>query len=147
MTAMNPEDKKTEKIPAAPPAREAVVTGPIEGTVAAPGPAAAATRPRPSGPRPYGRGPHSGRSGPGGPGGRSRGRKGARPLRRKSCRFCQDHLDSVDYKNVTLLRSFMTERGKILASLTTGVCAGHQRQLTIALKRARVLALLPYSAG
>jgi small subunit ribosomal protein S18 len=81
-----------------------------------------------------------------GRGGGDRGR-GRRPGggRRKVCRFCADKTLSVDYKDVRTLQSFITEGGKIVPSRTSGNCAKHQRQLAIAIKRARVLALLPFS--
>jgi small subunit ribosomal protein S18 len=68
-----------------------------------------------------------------------------RPMRRKVCRFCVDKAEAVDYKNINLLRSFITERGKILAGRVTGNCAKHQRCLTVAIERARNIALLPYT--
>lgn len=81
-----------------------------------------------------------------GRGGGDRGRGGRRPGgRRKVCRFCADKTLSVDYKDVRTLQSFITEGGKIVPSRTSGNCAKHQRQLAIAIKRARVLALLPFS--
>jgi len=66
--------------------------------------------------------------------------------RRKVCRFCADSSLSIDYKDVGVLRQFTTERGKMIPRRITGTCAKHQRQLTSAIKRARVMALLPYSA-
>jgi small subunit ribosomal protein S18 len=72
---------------------------------------------------------------------RERGRK-----RRKVCSFCVDKVTAIDYKEVGRLRRFLTERGKILPRRISGNCAGHQRQLTQAIKRARQLAMLPYSA-
>jgi small subunit ribosomal protein S18 len=67
----------------------------------------------------------------------------------KHCRFCANdaQASTIDYKNAGLLRSFLTERGKILPSRISGNCARHQRGLTTELKKARVMALLPYSAG
>ena len=79
-------------------------------------------------------------------GGRDRG--GARRRgggRRKVCRFCADKTLAVDYKDVRTLQSFITEGGKIVPSRTSGNCAKHQRQLAVAIKRARVIALLPFS--
>ena len=64
--------------------------------------------------------------------------------RRKVCGFCVDKIDHVDYKDAAKLRRYLSERGKILPRRTTGTCARHQRQLTIAIKRARQIALLPY---
>lgn len=70
-----------------------------------------------------------------------RGRKG----RRKVCAFCVDKVETIDYKDIARLRRFMSERGKILPRRVTGTCAKHQRDLTVAIKRARQVALLPYT--
>ena len=64
--------------------------------------------------------------------------------RKKVCQFCVDKATSIDYKDTAKLRRFISERGKILPRRTTGTCAAHQRQLTVAIKRARQIALLPY---
>ncbi len=96
--------------------------------------------PRPEGDRGGDRG--EGRGGEGRSGGMRRGRPGGR---RKVCRFCADKTLKVDYKDVRTLGSFITEGGKIVPSRTSGNCARHQRQLAVAIKRARVLALLPFS--
>lgn len=64
--------------------------------------------------------------------------------RKKVCRFCKDELEQIDYKNVALLSRFTSERGKILPRRVTGVCAKDQRKLTLAIKRARVVALMPF---
>ncbi len=64
--------------------------------------------------------------------------------RRKVCAFCVDKVETVDYKDVAKLRRYLSERGKIVPRRVTGTCARHQRQLTVAIKRARHLALLPY---
>jgi small subunit ribosomal protein S18 len=82
----------------------------------------------------------------GGRGGNNRdrrfgGRKG--PFKKKVCKFCTQNL-VADYKNPDLLRRYVTERGKILPSRITGTCAKHQRALTREIKRARVLAYLPF---
>ena len=66
--------------------------------------------------------------------------------RRKVCAFCAEKATSVDYKDVAKLRKFIGESGKIAPRRVTGVCAKHQRQLAIAIKRARIMALLPYIA-
>ncbi|MGO5096165.1 30S ribosomal protein S18 [Agathobaculum sp. LCP25S3_E8] len=66
--------------------------------------------------------------------------------RRKVCAFCVDKVEHVDYKDAGKLRKYMSERGKILPRRMTGTCARHQRQLTEAIKRARHIALLPYTA-
>jgi len=71
--------------------------------------------------------------------------KSRRP-RRKVCSFCVDKVEHIDYKDVAKLRRFTTERGKILPRRISGNCAKHQRQVTIAIKRARNIALLPFTA-
>ena len=73
---------------------------------------------------------------------RDRGRK----PRRKVCSFCVDKVDHIDYKDAAKLRRFTTERGKILPRRISGNCAKHQRQVTLAIKRARNIALLPFTA-
>lgn len=65
---------------------------------------------------------------------------------KKVCQFCADKTQTIDYKDVEKLRKFVTERGKILPRRVTGMCAVHQRDITTAVKRARAVALLPYSA-
>ena len=72
--------------------------------------------------------------------------RGGRKGRRKVCSFCVDRVDTIDYKDVARLRRFMSERAKILPRRVTGTCARHQRVMTIAIKRARQIALLPYVA-
>jgi len=67
-----------------------------------------------------------------------------RKSRRKVCNFCVDKLEHIDYKDIARLRKFVTERGKIMPRRMSGVCAKHQRELAIAIKRARIVALLPY---
>lgn len=69
-----------------------------------------------------------------------------RRKRRKVCSFCVDKIERVDYKEVGRLRRFLTERSKILPRRISGNCARHQRQLTRAIKRARQMALLPYTS-
>ncbi len=66
--------------------------------------------------------------------------------RQKVCKFCVDKVEQVDYKDVRRLRGFVTERGRILPRRISGTCAPHQRQLTVAVKRARNIALLPFVA-
>ncbi|MGI6212131.1 MAG: 30S ribosomal protein S18 [Anaerovoracaceae bacterium] len=66
--------------------------------------------------------------------------------RKKVCQFCADKTETIDYKDVEKLSKFITERGKILPKRITGTCAKHQRELTTAIKRARIVALLPYVA-
>jgi len=67
----------------------------------------------------------------------------------KHCRFCsnKDNVALLDYKNASLLRNFLTERGKILASRISGNCSLHQRALTTEIKKSRVMVLLPYAAS
>ncbi len=74
---------------------------------------------------------------------------GVKPFRRgkkKVCFFCESKLDHVDYKDIKTLGKYITERGKILPRRVTGNCAKHQRKVTIAIKRSRNVALLPYTA-
>jgi small subunit ribosomal protein S18 len=66
--------------------------------------------------------------------------------RRKYCFFCKEDIEFVDYKDYGTLRRFMSERGKIRSRRTTGACRRHQRQVAVAIKRAREVALLPYSS-
>ena len=72
------------------------------------------------------------------------GNGGRRP-KKKVCSLCVDKVESIDYKDVSKLRKFVSERGKILPRRISGNCAKHQRQLTIAVKRARNIALLPFT--
>ena len=69
-----------------------------------------------------------------------------RKPRKKVCQFCSDSNITIDYKDAAKLRRFISERGKILPRRMSGNCAKHQRELAIAIKRARILALLPYVA-
>ncbi|HPR24498.1 30S ribosomal protein S18 [bioreactor metagenome] len=66
--------------------------------------------------------------------------------KKKVCQFCADKSQTIDYKDVDTLRRYVTERGKILPKRITGTCAIHQREVTKAIKRARAVALLPYTA-
>ena len=77
------------------------------------------------------------------PGGRGRDFRS----RRKVCAFCVDHVREIDYKDVGRLRRFLSDRGKIEPRRKTGTCAKHQRRLSVALKNARFMALLPYTAA
>ena len=72
-------------------------------------------------------------------------RRGGGMRRKKVCRFCADKTKEIDYKDVDTLRNFVTERGKILPKRITGTCAMHQREVTRAIKKARIVALLPYT--
>ena len=65
--------------------------------------------------------------------------------RKKVCQFCADKNKTIDYKDVDTLKKYVTERGKILPRRITGTCAKHQRAITLAVKRARHIALMPYS--
>ena len=69
-----------------------------------------------------------------------------RRIRRKVCTFCVEKTTHIDYKNASKLRRYVSDRGKILTRRTTGTCASHQRALTHAIKRAREIALLPFTA-
>lgn len=73
-----------------------------------------------------------------------RGDRRNRKGRKKVCSFCVDKVETIDYKDIAKLRRFLSERAKILPRRVTGTCAHHQRELTVAIKRARHLALLPY---
>ena len=81
---------------------------------------------------------------PGGP--PRRGGRGRYPPRRRVCQFCVDKIEHIDYKDVGRLRRYLSDRAKIEPRRKTGTCAHHQRGLSVALKRARFMALLPYSA-
>ena len=65
-------------------------------------------------------------------------------FRKKFCKFCKDKIDQIDYKDTLKLKRFVTEKGKMLPNRITGNCAGHQRMVAEAIKRARYIALLPY---
>ena len=112
----------------APPAPSQGADQPPQGQTGAPGGFA--------GQRP-GLGPR--RSGPGGP-------RRFTP-RRRVCQFCVDRVETIDYKDVNRLKRYLSDRAKIEPRRKTGTCARHQRALAVALKRARYLALLPYTAG
>ena len=79
--------------------------------------------------------------------GRKRPGQSSGPIRRKSCFFCKDKVDEIDYKNVNQLRRYISERGKIRSRRISGACRRHQRQVAVAVKRAREMALLPYVSG
>ena len=72
---------------------------------------------------------------------RERGRRG----KKRVCVFCVDKIEGIDYKDVPRLKKFVTERGKILPRRISGNCARHQRMLTVSIKRARTIALLPFT--
>jgi small subunit ribosomal protein S18 len=69
------------------------------------------------------------------------------PIRRKACYFCREKVEEVDYKNYNQLRRYISEKGKIRNRRVTGACRRHQRQVAVAVKRAREMALLPYVTG
>ena len=73
-------------------------------------------------------------------------RRGGGGRRRRVCRFCADSTLQIDYKDAQALRYFMTERGKIVPRRISGTCAKHQRQVCLAIKRARNIALMPFTA-
>ena len=103
-----------------------------------------------SGPRPErtdrydrprrGPGGPGGSGGPGGPGGKKQYFR-----RKKVCKFCVEKIDDINYKDVKLLNGFVAERGRIMPMRITGVCTPHQRRLSEAIKKARNIALLPFS--
>ncbi|MDP2912568.1 MAG: 30S ribosomal protein S18 [Candidatus Omnitrophota bacterium] len=74
------------------------------------------------------------------------GLKKKKIFRKRPCRFCMDKVENIDYLDYQRFHKFLTERGKIVPSRISGNCAGHQRQLAIAIKKARILALLPFVA-
>jgi small subunit ribosomal protein S18 len=69
------------------------------------------------------------------------------PIRRKSCYFCKEKVEEVDYKNYNQLRRYISEKGKIRSRRITGACRRHQEQVAVAVKRAREMALLPYATS
>jgi small subunit ribosomal protein S18 len=102
--------------------------------------------------RPAGGGGGAGRSSDRGPrrGGPSAPGGGGRKQyfrRRKVCKFCDEKIDFIDYKDVRMVSQFVSDRGKILPRRLTGTCSPHQRLLTVAIKRARNLAFIPFAAG
>lgn len=90
------------------------------------------------------------RSGPGGssggPGGQQGGKKKFFYRRKRVCKFCVEKIEYIDYKDLKTLQQFIPERGKILPRRISGTCALHQRKLQNAIKRARIAALLPFTA-
>lgn len=72
-------------------------------------------------------------------------RGGGQRRRKKVCYFCANHIEYIDYKDVELLKRYISEKGKILPRRVTGTCAKHQRTLTVAIKRARIMGLLPFT--
>ncbi|HAN44385.1 MAG TPA: 30S ribosomal protein S18 [Ruminococcaceae bacterium] len=72
------------------------------------------------------------------------GRGGVRKTRKKVCAFCAGKIDNIDYKDAAVFKRYLSDRAKIVPRRVTGTCARHQRQLTIAVKRARHLAIIPY---
>ncbi|MFB3814863.1 MAG: 30S ribosomal protein S18 [Terriglobales bacterium] len=97
---------------------------------------------RPAGPRPGGPG-----RGPRPAGAREGGAPRKYFRRKKVCKFCVEKIDGINYKDVRLLSQFVAESGKIVPRRLTGVCTPHQRRLSEAIKQARNIALLPFSAG
>ena len=73
-------------------------------------------------------------------------RGGGQRRRKKVCYFCANHIDYIDYKDVDLLKRYISEKGKILPRRVTGTCAKHQRTLTVAIKRARIMGLFPFTS-
>ena len=105
---------------------------------------------RPSGDRPSGDRPSGGDRRPprsGGPGGGREGGPGGRKYfrRKKVCKFCVEKIDFIDYKDYRTLGQFVAESGKIVPRRLTGVCTPHQRRLSVAIKQARNIALLPFA--
>ncbi len=75
-----------------------------------------------------------------------KGKRMRRAPKKKVCAFCVEKAEGVDYKDVAKLKRYITEKGKIIPRRTSGTCAEHQRELATAIKRARVMALLPFKA-
>ena len=97
-----------------------------------------------------GQGGSGGRSGDRGPrrgGGPGAGGRKQYFRRRKVCKFCEEKIDVIDYKDVRLVSQFISDRGKILPRRLTGTCSPHQHLLTVAIKRARNLAFIPFASG
>ena len=109
-------------------------------------PAPPAAPSAPSGYQGQGSGGHSGPPRFGGPGGPAKRGKRSFVRKKKVCRFCVDKSDYIDYKRAEILAPFLQERGKILPRRMTGTCSRHQRWLTVAIKRAQNIALLPFAA-
>src|SRR5688572_32768504 len=86
------------------------------------------------------------RGGRGGPGGQQGGKKKFFYRRKRVCKFCVEKIEYIDFKDVKTLQQFIPERGKILPRRISGTCALHQRKLQNAIKRARIAALLPFTA-
>lgn len=82
----------------------------------------------------------------GGPGGQQGGKKKFFYRRKRVCKFCVEKLEYIDYKDVKMLQQFVPERGKILPRRISGTCALHQRKLQNAIKRARIVALIPFAS-
>ena len=78
---------------------------------------------------------------------RRAGSRRERPIKSKPCMFCKENIEYLDYKDYTMLRRFISDRGKIRARRVTGLCPQHQREMSVAIKRAREMALLPYVVG
>ncbi len=76
---------------------------------------------------------------------KSKNEKNYRRPRKKVCNFCVDRVDEIDYKDVDKLKKYVSDKGKILPRRVTGTCAKHQRKVTEAIKRARTIALLPFT--
>ena len=98
---------------------------------------------------PIGKRPNRPEGRPARPGGTGTGGTGRRQFyrRRKVCKFCEEKIDVIDYKEMRVLGQFVSERGKILPRRLTGTCSPHQRLLAVAIKRARNIALLPFAAA
>jgi len=98
------------------------------------------------GPRRGPGGPGGGDARRGGPGGQQGGKKKFFYRRKRVCKFCVEKIEYIDFKDVKTLQQFIPERGKILPRRISGTCALHQRKLQNAIKRARIAALLPFTA-
>ena len=138
------EETEANDTPAAPVADAPPAEAPAP--VAAAAPAAPAPGGPPSSAPGDGEGRGPAREGSGGDDRRPRGGGGRGGRRRRVCIMCADHMKTVDYKNVSFLRRFISDRGRIDTRRKTSACAKHQRAIATGIKRARHLALLPYTA-
>ena len=79
-------------------------------------------------------------------GGEEKQKRVRRAPKKKVCAFCVEKAEEIDYKDVAKLKRYITEKGKIIPRRTSGMCAAHQRELSVAIKRARIMGLLPFKA-
>ena len=80
-------------------------------------------------------------------GSRNAAANNTKPIKKKACTFCRDKVGEIDYKDTNLLRKYISDRGKIRARRVTGNCTQHQRDIAVAIKNAREMAMLPYTSA